>query len=274
MVRTVIAIGGVVLAIYLGFGALLYAMQRSQQYFPSGSIEVPEHLADRGVRRVAIPVEDGIELAAWHRAADPGRPLLLYFPGNGGSVADSHDRFVRLSEDGFGFLGVNYRGYPGSSGTPSERGLYADGLAAFDWLAERHGEDRRIIVYGWSLGSGVAAHVASRRDAVALVLESPFTSALDVARAMYPLYPVSWLMKDQYRTDRVVPAIAEPLVVLHGTADRTIPVDHGRALVKAHSGPNVYLEFDGGSHVDLWDRGAWSEIRAALERLGVVTSDR
>lgn len=257
-------------AIYVGFGGMLYAMQRGQQYFPDGTIAVPPHMASLGVSLVTIEVEDGERIAAWFRPAENGGKTLLYFPGNGGSVADSHERFSELLQSGFGFLGVSYRGYPGSSGSPSETGLFLDGLASFDWLTDKGVSAEKIVLYGWSLGSGVASKVASKRPAAALVLEAPFLSAEAIARAMYPLYPVGLLMKDRYRTDLVLPHITQPLVVLHGTEDLTIPVDHGREIVRRYSGPKLFLEFAGGSHADLWDRGGWRKIRDALMKLKVL----
>lgn len=257
-------------AIYVGFGGMLYALQRGQQYFPDGTIAVPPHLASLGVALVAIQVEDGETIAAWFRPAENGGKTLLYFPGNGGSVADSQERFAELLQGGFGFLGVSYRGYPGSSGSPSETGLFLDGLASFDWLTDAGVSAEEIVLYGWSLGSGVASKVASERPAAALVLEAPFLSAEAIAQKMYPLYPVGLLMKDRYRTDLVLPRITQPLVVLHGTEDLTIPVDHGREIVRRYTGPKLFLEFAGGSHADLWDRDGWRKIRDALIHLKVL----
>ena len=270
MFKGLIGLLAALAAIYAGLGAVLFVFQRNQQYFPGGTIDVPADLAGRGVSLVKIDVEDGESIAAWYRRAEQGRPTLLYFPGNGGSVADSRDRFAEVIDSGFGLLGVSYRGYPGSSGSPSESGLFLDGLASFDWLTANGVPQGDIIIYGWSLGSGVASHLASRRPARALVLEAPFLSAEAIARQLYPIFPVGLLMKDKYRTDLLLPQIGQPLVVLHGTDDRIIPIDHGRELFRRFSGPKVFLEFSGGIHWDLWEHGGWRKILDALVQLKVL----
>lgn len=270
MHQIMIWMAGGLFAIYVGFGGMLYAFQRGQQYFPDGTIAVPPHLSQLGVSLVEIEVEDGEKIAAWYRPAEDEGKTLLYFPGNGGSVADSQDRFSEMLQSGFGFLGVSYRGYPGSSGSPSETGLFLDGLASYDWLADRGVPAEKIVLYGWSLGSGIASKVASERQAAALVLEAPFLSAEAIAQNLYPLYPVGLLMKDRYRTDLILARIKQPLVVLHGSDDLTIPVGHGREIIRRYSGRKLLLEFPGGSHADLWDRDGWRKIRDALKGLKVL----
>jgi len=270
MLKALIWLVAVAAAAYIAFGAILYSFQRKQQYFPSGGITVPAHLVERGVSLVTIETEDGERIAAWHGPSADGRASLLYFPGNGGSIADSDDRFAELLDEGFGFLAISYRGYPGSTGSPSEAGLVLDALAGFDWLTAHGVDAKTIIVYGWSLGSGVAAQLAGLRPVRALVLEAPFLSAEAIARQRFPMFPVGLLMKDRFRTDLALPRIDRPLVVLHGDADRTIPVEHGREIVRRYDGPKVFLEFPGGTHTDLWERGGWCRIREALRSLKLM----
>jgi len=267
MLKGLISLLGTLAVIYFGLGAALFLFQRNQQYFPDGSIEIPRYLAARGVSLVEIEVEDGERLSAWYRPADKGMPTLLYFPGNGGSVADSHERFEEVLDSGFGFLALSYRGYPGSTGSPTEAGLFLDGITSYDWLIANGVPADRIVLYGWSLGSGVASKVASLRQAGALVLEAPFLSAESIARQRFPIFPIGFLMKDRYRTDRLLSQITQPLVVLHGTHDLTIPIDHGREIIRRYAGPKTLLEFPGGSHADLWDRGGWRKILDALRAL-------
>lgn len=270
MARALIGIVvGVALA-YVGFGALLFTFQRDQQYHPGGSIVVPASSAERGVSVVTLAVPDGEKIAAWYRAAEQGRPTILYLPGNGGSVADSHDRFEELIDAGFGLLGISYRGYPGSTGSPTQDGLFLDAEAGYDFLAENGVSPGDVIVYGWSLGSGVATHLASRRAVGALVLEAPFLSAESIARIRYPMYPIRLLMKDPFRSDLLLSDLTVPLVVVHGTDDETIPFAHGREIVERYQGPKQLIEIPGGSHTDIWDRDGWEKVRAALVELGAL----
>lgn len=270
MAKTLMGIAvGVALA-YVGFGALLFTFQRDQQYHPRGSIAVPASSAERGVALVTLTVPDGERIAAWYRTADPGHPTILYLPGNGGSVADSHDRFEDLIDEGFGLLGISYRGYPGSTGSPTEEGLFLDAEAGYDFLVENGVSAADVIVYGWSLGSGVATHLASRRSVGALVLEAPFLSAEAIARLRYPLYPIRLLMKDPFRSDLLLPDLTAPLVVVHGTEDRTIPFSHGREFVERYQGPKRLIEIPGGTHTNIWERGGWAKVRTALGELGAL----
>ena len=245
-VRPVLTIAAIAVAVYVGLGALLYIGQRSQQYFPHGEFEIPVDMRQLGVSLERLKTPDNETIVAWYHPALKGKPTFLYFHGNGGSVAMNADRFRQLISDGYGLLAISYRGYPGSSGSPSEKGLTTDGTTAFDWLVAKGVAPQDVIVYGWSLGSGVAAYVVSERDSRALVLETPFTSALSIARKRFPIYPVDWLMKDPFRSDLRLASVDVPLVVLHGTSDRVIPDEEGRRLFAGYEGPKTFLEFPGG----------------------------
>ena len=163
---------------------------------------------------IAIQANDGTVLSGWYAAAAPGQPTLLYFHGNAGTISGRSERFKQVIDSGFGLLAMSYRGYPGSEGSPSEAALFSDALEIFDWLAER---TDRIVVYGELLGTAVACHVAAGREAGALVLEAPFTSALDIAAATYPWVPVGLLMRDPFLSRDAITHVDEPVLILHGT---------------------------------------------------------
>jgi fermentation-respiration switch protein FrsA (DUF1100 family) len=192
---------------------------------------------------------------------------VLYFHGNAGSLSDRADRFAHIVDSGFGFVAMAYRGYPGSGGSPGEAALYADALEIFDRLAS---ETDAVVLYGESLGTAVATYVAAERPAAALILESPFTAALDIAAATYPWVPVSLLMLDPFLSREHIRRVDEPLLILHGTTDRVVPVAHGRALFAVAGEPKELVIVEGAGHGDLWERGLWSAVLGFLARRNVV----
>ena len=238
-----IAYALVVAVMYFAQRALLYpGASKAADAFPA---TVPW-----GVR-VPIATADGETLAAVYVAAGKGRPTVLLFPGNGDNVVDYGFVGSLLSARGYGLLAVSYRGYPGSTGSPTEAGLLTDGLAAFDWLSA---QDRSspIVILGRSLGTGVAVNTAAERDAAAIVLISAYESILAVARDKYPYLPVAALMKDSFRSDLRIARVAEPKLFLHGDLDSSVPLSSGKALFDAAPEPKTFSVQRGYGHNDIW----------------------
>ncbi|WP_205521028.1 alpha/beta hydrolase [Propylenella binzhouense] len=251
---------------YLAAGSYLYAVQRSYVFVPGGTLGTPESNGLAGVEVVTLD-RGGVVLTGWHAPARDGMPTLLYFHGNAGNLSGRADRFRQVLDSGFGLAAFSYRGYPGSGGAPSEEALFSDALAEFDWLAERTG---RIVLHGESLGTGIATYVASRRDAGALVLEAPYTAALDIAGATYPWLPVSVLMRDPFVTREHISRVAEPILIFHGTADRVIPIEHGRALARIAGDRAELVVVEGAGHSELWKRGLWQRALAFFAAKGLL----
>lgn len=251
-----------VAAVYLGGLGYMFVTQRQHQYAPNGSVFT---LAEVGLEAtsVRIPTEGGEELAGWYRPAEAGRPTILYHKGNTGSFGLEAQRFKAFASAGFGFLAFDYRGFPASpSPALSEATVLADALAAFDWLAARETD---IVLWGRSLGASPATYVASRRDALALLLEAPFLSAVAVAAERYWYFPVHALMFDQFRSDLWMANVAEPVFVGHGTADATIGVHNGeRLFALALNGNELWIVPD-ADHDDLWESGLWERARAFVD---------
>jgi hypothetical protein len=240
----------VALACYAGIVALMYVAQRALMYFPYSYRMAP---ADAGFAEAAeaeLTASDGVRILAWTVPPKPGKPVVLYFHGNGGSLAHRAARFRRLIDDGTGLVALSYRGYGGSEGSPSEDGLIADGCAAYDFARNRY-PGARIVLWGESLGSGVAVAVAAEKDIAAIVLEAPFTSAADVAFAAYPFLPVSLLMKDQFRSDARIGKVRAPVLIMHGRRDRVVPYRLGERLFALANEPKQFVGFADGGHEDL-----------------------
>jgi len=166
-------------------------------------------------------------------------------------------------------VALSFRGYGGSSGTPTEQGLLSDGAAAYEFAAARY-EPARIVPWGYSLGTGVAVPLATAHPVGGLVLEAPFTSAVDVAAGAFPLFPVRWLMRDRFHSDRLIGALKVPLLVIHGDKDTVISVSLGRRLFDLAPDPKRFVSIAGGTHVDLHERGSGAVAQAFLRELGTT----
>ena len=212
---------------------------------------------------ITLTTADSERLVAWHVAPRSDRPVILYLQGNGGSLRHRVHRFARLVQDGFGVFAVSYRGFGGSTGSPSETGLLLDAAAGYAFCADRYGAER-IVVWGELLGSGVAVALAGKHLVGRLILEAPFTSAADVARLSYPLIPVGLLMKDQFRSDARIGAITVPTLVLHGELDRVVPIAFGERLYAAIRAPKRFVRFAKGEHEGLDAHGAIAAVRRLL----------
>ncbi|MFP3944088.1 MAG: alpha/beta hydrolase [Alphaproteobacteria bacterium] len=263
--RRMVTAGFVLLAAYAVIVVLAFAFQRNLLYFPPG----PNPPPPPGLERVEIPTDDGLILTHWYRPPAPGAAVVVKFHGNASSIADSADLLLPLLEDGQGALLAEYRGYGGNPGRPTEAGLVADGRVLLKWLAEKGIGAERIVLYGRSLGSGVAVRLAAEAGAAGLVLESPFSSVVDVAGAHYPLLPVRWLVHDRWDSMAVIGRVRAPLLVVHGERDRVVPIRFGRKLFAAASEPKQFAAIPAAGHNDLLaHEKAVAGVRAFLARFG------
>lgn len=245
--------------------AALYLFQRNLQYFPDTTRLAPADAGLDGVEEIALSTADGETLIAWHAPAPPGRPTIVYFHGNGGALWHRSDRLALFRRTGFGVFGLNYRGYGGSSGSPSEPGLIADALTAIDHL-EGLGVDRaRLVYFGESLGSGVAVQAAVARPPGAVVLEAPFSSAADVAARVYWWLPARHLMKDRFDSLAMIGKVVAPLAVIHGDRDDVVPIDLGRRLLAAANEPKRLFVLAGQGHNAPLEPSLWDEVVEFLE---------
>jgi uncharacterized protein len=248
-------IGVVAFAVYIGLAATVYFAQRSLMYFPERVHTTPAFAGLPEAEEVPLTASDGVRIIAWHVAPDQGKPVILYFHGNGGALKYRVERFHKLIADGVGLVALEYRGYGGNDGNPSETGLIADAQAAYDFAAA-HYPTGRIVVWGESIGSGVAVALAAEKPVGRVILEAPFTSAAAVAAIHYWYLPVRLLMKDQFRTDERIVKVTAPLLILHGVHDQTVPYAMGVHLFDIANQPKHIVRFLDGGHEDLDANGA------------------
>lgn len=258
----------------MAYGVLvggMYLGQRRLMYMPHADVPSPAQAGVPEMRPVTLETADGLALLAWYRPA-PGarRPVLVYFHGNAGHLGFRAEKLRAYLDAAFGVLIVEYRGYGGNPGRPTEAGLYADGRAALDFL-EAEGVPRdRLVLYGESLGTGVAVRLAAERGedqpVGAVVLEAPYTSIAAVAQRHYFYLPAYWLVKDRFDAEAWIGRIDAPLYVFQGERDSIIPIRFGRALFEAAREPKEAKWLPRAGHNDLYDHGAAPGVIDFIER--------
>jgi fermentation-respiration switch protein FrsA (DUF1100 family) len=253
----------VLLAGYVGAVVLLYVMQRALMYFPETERTPPDAAGLPAAQEIRLDTADGERLIAWHVPPRGDRAVVLYLHGNGGALSHRAERFGALTADGTGLVAIDYRGYGGSTGRPTEAGFLIDAETAYAFAAARY-PAARIAVWGESLGTGVAVALAAERSIGRLVLEAPFTSAADLAARHYPFVPVRWLMKDQFRSDLRIASVAAPLLVLHGARDTIVPIEYGERLFGLAREPKRFVRFPEGEHEGLDRFGALAVVKTFL----------
>jgi fermentation-respiration switch protein FrsA (DUF1100 family) len=250
-------------AIYGCLTAIVYVAQRSLQYYPDRARTPPGAAGLFAAEEIELTTADGEKVIVWHVPPKGERPVVLYFHGNGGSLAWRADRFRKLVADGTGLVALSYRGYGGSTGSPTEAGLIADAEAAYTFAAARYPVER-IVAWGESLGSGVAVALAASHEIARLALESPFSSAADVGARVYWFLPVRLLMKDTFRSDARIGKVTAPILILHGTDDIVVPLSLGQKLFALANEPKRFVRLEGAGHNDLDQFGAQDAIRAFI----------
>lgn len=255
--RSIVVFGFVA---YFGFVGLLYVMQRPMMYPGDARRTPPAEAGFAPAVEETVRTADGETVILWHVPPRGERPVVLYFHGNGGALRHRARRFAGLIADGTGLVALSYRGYGGSSGSPSEDGLIQDARAAYAFARERY-PPARLVAWGESLGSGVAIALAAEEDFAKLVLEAPYTSAADIAALRYPIVPVRALMKDQFRSDERIVDVEEPVLVLHGDRDPVIPIEYGRRLFDLISSPKQFIALRGAGHEGLDAFGAVERVK-------------
>jgi len=267
--RFVISTITIVLSVAIGLSALLYFTQDRLIFLRQPAPVSPPLATDLAINEVRIATFDGLSLRGWlarSGAADQEPlPLAIYFGGNAEEVSYITGLTSRIP--GWSLLAVNYRGYGGNAGEPSERTLFADALSVYDWAANRADvAPTRIAAIGRSLGSGVAVYLAAERKLARIILVSPFDSLRAVAQHHYPYLPVSLLLRHPFDSIGYAARISTPMLVIAAQRDTIVPSAHSRALFAQWRGPKTWREFSGADHNDLdADPEYWETIAEYLE---------
>jgi uncharacterized protein len=249
----------IALCLYVGLAAMIYLAQRSLMYFPDTVPSTPAAAGLPQAEEVPLTASDGVGIHVWQVPPEDSKPVILYFHGNGGALKYRVERFHKLIADGIGLVALEYRGYGGLSGSPSEQGLIADAEAAYAYAAA-HYPVQQIVVWGESLGTGVAVALAAEKPVGRVILEAPFTSAVAVGARHYWYLPVRLLMKDQFRSDERIAKVTAPLLILHGLHDQVVPYPMGEHLFELANKPKHIVRFLDGGHEDLDSHGALDAV--------------
>ncbi len=228
---------------------MLYRFEHSQVYHPTRDAEYTPDDVGRPAEDLWLKTPDGLRLHAWFFAAEKSSPrarfAMLFCHGNGGNLTSRPGYYRAILETGVNLLTFDYRGYGLSEGEPSEAGTYTDATTAYAWLRARGFAPEHILVWGESLGGGIASHVAATQSVGGLVLQSSFTSIPDIGAEVFPWLPVRLLSRIKYDTHSRLPHLKCPVVVMHSRGDMTIRFHHGERNFAAALPPKALIELEG-----------------------------
>ena len=253
--------------IYLIILVFLFFFQRSLLYHPN----VNNYFNDRlkvDIEEVQIKTSDNINLLGWFHKKDLNKfKTVVYFHGNAGKLENRIHKLNHFKDMDVNFLIISWRGFSGNSGKPTEKGLYEDGKSTIDWLKNIGLSDKDIVLYGESLGTGIATHIAQNRKFAGLVLETPFTSMVDAAKNVYPYIPVGILLKDRYENEKKIKHINIPVLVMHGEADQIVPFKMGKKIYEIANKPkySYFTKYD--NHMMEYDEKLVFALRSFMKSL-------
>lgn len=250
-------LGAILLLGYLAVNLLLFLLQGRMIFFPRSLASTP---VGANIREVSVQRPDAV-LRGWVVNAGTRGPLLVYFGGNAEELSGAVPTFARLPAVA---ALVNYRGYGASDGAPTAAALLEDAVAVVESLRERYGAGRATVLFGRSLGSGLAALAAAETKADGVILFSPYRSIERIAQQRYPFVPVRWLLRHNIDAGRVAPSLAQRALALYATDDRVVPTAESRALVSLLPDGARVVEFQGGHGMPLETPRIWAEITAFL----------
>jgi hypothetical protein len=226
-----------IFAVYLVITLFLYFFQRNLLYYSTANNYSGDRLVVL-IEKVKIKTKDNIELLSWyHKKNINDYKTILFLHGNAGTLEDRIHKINHFKDIDINFLLLSWRGFSGNNGDPSEKGIYEDARSAVRWLKNKGVVEKNIIIYGESLGTGAAVEIAQNNDFAGVILESPFTSMIDVGKTKYPFFPVRLLLKDKYESDKKIKNIKSPILILHGEVDRIVPFWMGKKMYKLANEP-------------------------------------
>ena len=236
----------ILVAVWVLLSLLLYIFQAKYVYYPYRDLEVTPQNAGLAYEEVRLTTVDDIHIHGWFVPHERPRATLLFLHGNGGNISHRLDKLVMYHQLGLAIFIIDYRGYGLSAGRPSEQGTYHDAEAAWNYLTKDKAVPANgIIFYGESLGGAVATWLATQHKPGALILESSFTSIMDMGRHYYPWLPIRWISRIKYPKLGRIKQIHAPLLIIHSRSDDIVPYAQGRRLYEAANEPKSFLEITG-----------------------------
>jgi len=232
--------------IYLLIIFLTYIFQRNLLYHPTENNYSDDKLTI-SVEKIKIKTQDDITLLAWYHNKDiHDYKTILFLHGNAGTLENRIHKINHFKDINVNFLLIAWRGFSGNEGKPTEQGLYKDARSALKWLKNKGIKEENIIIYGESLGTGIATEISQNKNFAGVILESPFTSMIDTGKDKYPFLPVKFLLKDKYESDKKIQNIIIPILIMHGKVDKIVPFDMGKKMYELANKPkySYFSEYD------------------------------
>ena len=243
-----------IIFIYLLFGSILFIFQRKIIFNTSGKPKKPKYYGLFTIEEVRIPTKDGFDLLAWYSKPINNNPTMIYFHGNSFDIGERSHRIEKYIENGWGILLLAWRGYSGNKGKPTEFNLYHDAESSFKWIEQNTPTMKNnIIIYGESLGAGVAVEMATRYTFKSIVLEAPFTSIFDLALKRYKLFPFKFLVLDKFDNISKINKIFSPVMIISGKNDEIVPHSHSLRLFSKANQPKQSVFIDEAMHNNLYE---------------------
>tara|TARA_Y100000590_G_scaffold339988_1_gene387667 strand:- start:13 stop:828 length:816 start_codon:yes stop_codon:yes gene_type:complete len=250
---------------------IVFFFQRSLLYHPS----INNYLKDNQnnnepteIEKVKIITKDKITLNGWfYFNTDSDSKTILLLHGNAGSLENRTYKLNHFKNLNLNFLIIAWRGFSGSKGKPNEKGLYEDAKSAINWLKERGVKEKNIILYGESLGTGVAVEVAQNKNYGGIILESPFTSMVNMGKKYYPFFPVKFLLKDKFESDKKINKINIPILIIHGKVDKIVPYKMGQKMYELANEPKYFYSQEYGDHMVEYDKKLLLALKRFVESL-------
>ena len=249
------------ICIYLLIILIMFIFQRSLLFLPSKEKLDTSYYSNTGLRKVELTTSDGLFLQSlFMKPSNNEQSTIVVFHGNAGHIGHRVEKFRPFLEQGYGLLLVEYRGYGNNSGNPTESNFYKDGQAAFDFLSEQNISKQKTILYGESLGCGLAVKFSREDIYKATILEAPYTSIADVAMRQYWYLPAKWLVLDRFDILSIIKDIKSPLLVIHGEKDKIISIEFGKKVFNSAPEPKEAFYISDAGHNNLYEFNLYKKI--------------
>ena len=260
-----LALSSIILA-YIVIVLFTYLYQRKLLYHPSENNYTGDEI-QFDYKEVFIEVDKDIKLKSWFLKKDLKKnKTILYFHGNAGDLTNRVHKLNELNKFNVNILIISWRGFSGNPGKPTEKNLYNDAKKSVEWLNNTGIENKNIILYGESLGTGVAVEIGQNNKFNSIILESPYTSMYKAAKIYYPYLPVKFLLKDKYDSEKKIKNIKIPVLIMHGKKDQIIPFNMGKKLFEIANSPKFFLQIDEDDHMLTFNDKLLSEIKNFIEQ--------
>ena len=257
----------VLVFIYISILLILFFFQRNLLYHPSENNYSGDKLT-ASIEKVKIKTQDNIDLLGWyHKKNSNNYKTILFLHGNAGSLENRIHKLNHFGSMNINFLVIAWRGFSGNNGEPTEKGLYEDSRSAIFWLKKQGIVEKDIVVYGESLGTGVATEIAQNNNYAGVILESPFTSMIDAAKNKYPFFPIKFLLKDKYENDKKIKKIKSPILIMHGQVDKIVPFWMGEKIYNMANKPKYSYFTKHDNHMMEYDKNLLIVLKKFIESL-------